>query len=509
MRSIFKCLRPKIITNKCGERVTVSCGHCSACLSKKASYNSKLCCLESESNNFTFFITLTYNQESLPVCRVMKYGDTSYLINVTPRLIGTSENDCVGVLNYSVPDNVLSFIFNKVYDESAVTPYEFGEGYIPYVSKVDVQNFMKRLRYYIGQYAENNKLKNEKIRYYIASEYGPEHLRPHYHILLFFNSSWLLEELSGFLHKAWTFGNIDYSQVSSSSGCSSYVASYCNCFAYLPSCYKSLGLRPFCLHSVRFGCKPFEDSTKKILSDGFTEPPVCSVRFGDRVREVFAPLSFSSTFLPRCYHYVQSNDYVRYCLLSVFGRTVARYAIDCPSVSLVASIICYVDSDIKQRLESVLGQELSEENITSIVQSSYNYFRLCKEFPCVDIRKHIDNYYSDYCLHRLSDFYQSQVDFILEYGFSNREFLVHYYDNVYVRGMSSFDSHSLDISDIERSRRFYDSISIAWDFVDISDISYEKNPLYSSTCLMSDMIFNEKSKIKKYNDKFNSKSFCY
>lgn len=506
---VFKCVRPTIITNKVGERVTVPCGHCAACLSMKSSNLAKLCVLESTFHLFTTFVTLTYDQENLPVCRPVSYGSNTFFINVTPRLNCVYENNCVGILNN--PNNLSSipFIFEKVYDPYAKTPYNFAEGFIPYVSKVDVQNFMKRLRYYISEFAEKNNLQNEKIRYFICSEYGPAHFRPHFHLLLFYDAAWLREELSGFLHSSWKFGNIDYSQVQNHGGCSSYVASYCNCHSYLPEIYFSKGLRPFVLHSIGLGQESFKPQFEKILKGECTDTPRCSIQFGDRIREVFAPLSLSSSLLPRCFHYVQSNDYLRYKFLSLFGRVVNKYSIKEPSASLVTSIVNYVDPSFKSELEEAFGSSFTEENIESIVASSYYYYRLCKEFPCSDIRHSIDNYFSSYNLKRLSKFYNSQIEFLNKYGSSSREFLVHYYDNVYVRDMPISDCHSLSPSDIERSKRFYDSISINWEFVEFSDISYEKNPEFCDFKHLSTFIYDSKSKVKKYNDTFMSKILCY
>lgn len=506
---IFKCLRPRIITNSVGERVTVSCGHCSACLSMKSSNLSKLCILESQSHLFTTFVTLTYSQENLPVCSLRSYGHDVYFINETSRLKGRLENDCVGILNNKNNLSSIPYIFDKVYNPDALTPFNYSEGFIPYVSKIDAQNFLKRLRYYINDFIEQNNLQNEKIRYFIASEYGPEHLRPHFHLLLFYDSAWLREELSGFLHKAWTLGNIDYSQVQNTGGCSSYVASYCNCHSYLPEIYFSKGLRPFVLHSVKFGSKPFESEFKKVQRGESREISRITVQFGDRIREVFAPLSLSSTLLPRCYHYMQANDYLRYKLLSLFDRVVSKYNIEQPSASCVASVINYVDTSFKDDLEETLNCSLSEETIETIVSSSYNYYRLKKEYPCVDLRHHIDEYFSHFCLTRLSNFYNSQIEFLNKYGYSNREFLVHYYDNVYLKGSSISDNHSLSPLDIERSKRFYDSISINWEFVDISDVNYVSNPSYKDFCVVSNLCYDSKSKIKRYNDKIKSKILNY
>lgn len=96
----------------------IPCGKCLNCKLNYARRWSVRCRLEMEDcANKALFLTLTYSDEHL-----------------------TFENGVV-VLNYS-----------------------------------DFQNFMKRLRYYLGA---------ESVRYFACGEYGPKTFRPHYHAILF------------------------------------------------------------------------------------------------------------------------------------------------------------------------------------------------------------------------------------------------------------------------------------------------------------------------------------
>lgn len=66
--------------------------------------------------------------------------------------------------------------------------------------KRDVQLFLKRLRH---EFPDN------KIKYYIAGEYSPQKLRPHYHCLFFgFPSDLASHEIKTILQKTWRLGFI-------------------------------------------------------------------------------------------------------------------------------------------------------------------------------------------------------------------------------------------------------------------------------------------------------------
>lgn len=98
------------------------CGKCAACKQKRKSEWLARLIMEFKNSDSAFFITLTYDDEHIPVEKNEKTG----------------------------------------------------EMYHP-VSKRDIQLFMKRLR----------KSLPYPIRFYLISEYGPSYLRPHYHGIIF------------------------------------------------------------------------------------------------------------------------------------------------------------------------------------------------------------------------------------------------------------------------------------------------------------------------------------
>lgn len=66
----------------------------------------------------------------------------------------------------------------RLYDESSFLTLTYDDANVPKdgsLSKVVLQDFMKRLRYYKGK----------GVRFYACGEYGDRNNRPHYHVLLF------------------------------------------------------------------------------------------------------------------------------------------------------------------------------------------------------------------------------------------------------------------------------------------------------------------------------------
>lgn len=147
--------------------IYVPCGKCAACLSRRKSEWTFRLANELSVSESAYFITLTYDDEHVP------YKD--YI------------NECTG--------EYLS---------------------VPVVSKRDVQLFLKRLRFNIRPY---------KIRYFIVSEYGKEHYRPHYHMIMFNYPHDLDRLLTKNIEESWQNGFVRIDPVNSAR--INYVCSYC------------------------------------------------------------------------------------------------------------------------------------------------------------------------------------------------------------------------------------------------------------------------------------------
>lgn len=108
--------------------VEIPCGHCSGCRADQALEWKNRLVMESKQHDSMYFVTLTYDEIHMK------------RVSYTNELTGEIKSDR-GTL-----------------------------------SKRDVQLFIKRLR---------KSKPDDKIRYYLAGEYGPQTDRPHYHAILF------------------------------------------------------------------------------------------------------------------------------------------------------------------------------------------------------------------------------------------------------------------------------------------------------------------------------------
>lgn len=204
LKIVGNCLNPRKVYNPSLHGwMYCSCDKCTACLNQKATILSNRVRAEIEQHKYSVFFTLTYDNEHLPMYEV--FEDSNNVIQYRPieRLVDDSSSD---MLSTSCPLNHYSN-YEKIYtfDESTPVPtienyenlYHFGV-----VSKKDVQNFLKRLRWRISKIPNITK-DESKIRYYLSSEYGPTTLRPHYHGIIFFDSKKILDKIKSLIIMSW------------------------------------------------------------------------------------------------------------------------------------------------------------------------------------------------------------------------------------------------------------------------------------------------------------------
>ena len=272
-----RCLEPKRIYNPyTREMMTVPCGHCKACVLSKNMRLAFQCDLESESNKYTVFITLTYANRFIPRAQIV--DNLSRLFGKD--LYDKTTGEFLGELDMS--EDKIEALLKKF--------YLFGD--VPYLRKDDLQKFFKRFRYYAKKYTK------EKVRYFAVGEYGPEHFRPHYHILLFFNSEALLQVCSEIVCASWQFGRIDCQL--SEGKCSSYVAGYVNSTCVVPQIFTLSSTRPFCVHSQKLGQSILEGIRQEIYTQTVGDFIHRGLVVNGKYKEFDLWRSYYAYYFPKC-----------------------------------------------------------------------------------------------------------------------------------------------------------------------------------------------------------------
>lgn len=188
-RSHFGPLWPKVMSDN---EMLVPCGKCPNCVARKRALQSIRLCHERSMHDNACFITLTYDEEHVPV--------TDTRVNVDP---------------------------NKHLDRG------ISNGPIRTLYPKDVQDFIKRLRGSLTYQCTRKKVRRDhvdRIRYFLVGEYGSKTHRPHYHLIVFgwFPSDavpWRKDDfLSAQIARLWPHGFHTVSKVTE--GRCKYAAQY-------------------------------------------------------------------------------------------------------------------------------------------------------------------------------------------------------------------------------------------------------------------------------------------
>lgn len=323
---ISSCLNPQIIYNPyVGEKQVVACGKCSACINAKAAKMVERLEVESTCHQFTYFCTLTYAPEHLPLLKLM--GEN--LVDLEPKRMHWK----LGAFNINVPEELHKIHTSREENASSwlyIKECQINFGGLPYLSSVDVQRFFKRLRSLINRkFKSKSNNYNEKlppkVRYYLCAEIGPTTYRPHYHFLLFFDSQWLASHISEFIRETWQNGFVDSSPVEHSA--CSYVAQYLNSVAHLPAIYQTASLRPFAMFSKHpaIGTLIYnaEDLRQMFLS-GTTEQIIWRQK-----KSIFDDVPLWRTIQNRLYPRLSFFDFIDnkslYILYAAFDKSLKRF----------------------------------------------------------------------------------------------------------------------------------------------------------------------------------------
>ena len=272
--NLISCHNPKRIWNEyTQEFVYAPCGTCPMCVKRRVSNWVSRLIQERYSWRYCVFFTLTYDNDNVPTLKCDESHRFYYdLSNSHPNSDG----------NVFIDTNEFE------YDTDALKEKNFAwlqkNDKVYYLSRGDAQRFMKRLRINLSRAVKaqikldkSNNIKtslsdkDEKIRYYLCGEYGSTFLRPHYHGLLFFNSSFTASHVAELISKSWKLGAVDSSFVSSHN--SSYVAGYVNSANSLPAILRYRSIRPFALYSKHPFIGSLAHNSKEVKEIFFSASP--------------------------------------------------------------------------------------------------------------------------------------------------------------------------------------------------------------------------------------------
>lgn len=342
LKAVDHCQHRSFITNRyTGARIAVDCGQCDYCIHKRAKKASMRVKTAGSAFKYSYFVTLTYDNANLPLmyCKVL-HSEYEDVVGISGDIhFGDEYHNYVPVSDYQCDDNsVLRHIFfdqvqgtvpfdreikeyvpvkdnwflsmdairSFIHKTQALnkTDYPVSSQYgrdnlIPFLNYVDVQNYIKRLRKHLfkklGSY--------ETLHFYAVGEYGPVHFRPHFHLLLFSNSSEVAKVLRECHDKSWKLGRSDFQH--SAGGAASYVASYVNSLSSAPLLYRSCrSFRPKSRASIGFfekGCDFVEGDDPYAQIESKIDSVVNGrcYNFGGVCVRSTPPMSYIRTLLPR------------------------------------------------------------------------------------------------------------------------------------------------------------------------------------------------------------------
>lgn len=465
IQSFIKCLSPIRLRDGHGFPYLIPCGKCVACQNNKRSSLSLKLRLEEYTSKYCYFLTLTYDDKNLPLFSLGTDLQTNDFLRIYPysermRSDSMISDFCFDFFNFDsdfvdMMDYYAAFVRNyeRKYDKSCV----YGHGLYALLYYRDIQLFLKRLRKYI------NKYYNEKIRFYIIGEYGTKSLRPHWHCLLFFNSSELSQafedcenvgttsrgcECPRFLRPFWKFGIVDSKRTNGE--CFNYVSSYVNQSSNFPKLLVLLSNQK-AYHSIHLGQILPEESFISAIQKGdfsfFVQQFFTDAYGTENAYSIWR--SYYNRFFPKFTCSSQLSFEETYRVLTSYETL--RVLFDTDSVGLICRRLFthyhfkHSDyHDIFGYLRFAYYSVLHSKNVSlmsalrSCVSASRSflraarlcglspveYFRRYKDFytyielsrlrshfeSCIDSAEYCNNYYKIYCIDGIDSSYLTSTD---------------------------------------------------------------------------------------------------
>lgn len=459
IQSFVKCLNPLVLHDFKGYPYQVPCGKCVACQNNKRSSLSLKLRLEEYTSAYCYFLTLTYDDDNLPLFSLGRDTCATEFVRVYPyseRLRNDTlidefcsdfyefDDGFVDMMDY-YSDFVLTY--ERKYNKSCV----YGHGLYALLYYRDIQLFLKRLRKHISKYY------GEKIRFYIIGEYGTKSLRPHWHCLLFFNSPELSQAFEDcenvgtssrpcfcprFIRPFWQFGICDSKRTNGEAY--NYVSSYVNQSSNFPKLLVLLSNQK-AYHSIQLGqILPEESFVSAIKENDFSffERQLFLDAYGvENPYTIWG--SYYSRFFPKFTCSSQLTFEQTYRVLTCYETLRDLFQSD--SVGVICRKLfyhyhfgCPDNHDVFDYLRFAYYAVLHSKNVSllsalrSCVSASRKFLRaarLCGLTPTVYFRKYMD-FYSYKALSQLRTHFEKCI--------SSSEYCTNYY-NIYQLGCINGD----------------------------------------------------------------------
>ena len=439
------------------------CGKCYGCCNSRAVVNDLSIQSHASNYKFTAFVTLTFNMSSMPLATLLDVGDITYLVDYNSFDVVLGEFPLMS-------DSEKSDLYNKV---QPVNGKRFPVNTLPYLDYYTARLFLVSLRQRIKQkrikqfttfldpvtnevkqkyhYEINNFRTDEKITYYLVGEYGSKSLRPHFHILFFFDQLQTYQAIKYHLSKVWSFGRTDF-QIATGSA-SSYVASYVSNNALLPTVYQSKQVRPRSKHSLFFGFRSMESNRQTIFPPTSIQTLSYSFDADGKSKSILFSNSFLSSIYPKTLGFGSTSNRLLLQRYTILEKVVKYY----PYSSLLQtakhiywdifqghfpSFLCdcgFNDNDFNPRFHS---DPLTESSIYRLLLVSSKFINLCKtlNYTYVDYLQVILDFYSKKSYFHLKELYETLED--LSHSDLYSDVLHDYFDNpdsVYLSSSSYYD----------------------------------------------------------------------
>lgn len=253
------CTHQKYVLNKyTGQKIKVKCGKCDACKQEKANrLTSRINNHASNTDKYCFFVTLTYDEKFIPYIKRIDLENEQLFelplyrdYKVRSFRGRTIVHDCSSnpVMLGSIPlYDKESGDLNREFLSFHGNLWKKGRGFHPdklgLIYYKDFQDFTKRLRINLERRYGKGLF---NLDFFATSEYGENHYRPHFHVLVFAERQIFGKDTYSRLHAAicdsWLFASRDElaNSIELALDAAAYVSSYVNSPADLPQVFPRL-----------------------------------------------------------------------------------------------------------------------------------------------------------------------------------------------------------------------------------------------------------------------------